>query len=1310
MRPGHSPLVNLNAGNLNAGNLNAGNFGFRCTDDGQNASVVTQLLNEAIIQAAYPVEIQADDVRNVGRIGLLKSGALVTTISRRFLGGVAPLKRAFPSLSSCKILLLLLVAAWPTLLAAQASIAPLRTDEAQIVAKYGALPLSFEANQGQTNAEVRFVARGAGYTVLLQSYEADLLLSKQQLSGERPHPLDRPGASAIKAQSATDVLRMRLIGAHAGSALSGESPLPGPVSYFAGDDPAKWHAGIPTFKTVKYAAVYPGTNLVYYGAGRRLEFDFQLAARADANNIKMRFDGAQSLKLDRDGNLIIVASNGHLGFHKPVIYQPDDRGGRSPVDGSFRIASGRTVGFKLGRYDHTRPLIIDPILDYSTYLGPAWEISSIAVDSVGNAYVAGWGATGLPTTSGSFQGSFSNKIYPATPSAFVAKLNSTGTALLYCTYLQGDADDQAYAVAINSAGNAYVAGGTYSSDFPTTPGAFEPSSKSKNSIGFITELNSTGTALVYSTYLGGSTSSAIAGISLDSSGNAYVTGATNDADFPVTAGAFQPASKPDITDEPTGFVAKMNAPGTRLTYSTYLGGSGGDQPRAIATDASGNAYITGGTGSGDFPTTQGAFQVVNNSTSPELGGTGFVTKMNASGTALVYSTFLGGNRLDIAYAIAVDASGSAYVTGYTDSMNFPVTAGVFQPTLHYMGPSGGQNAFVSKLNVSGSELAYSTYLGGSQNGTDGTSSSIGTGIVVDQTGNAYVTGSTADLDFPVTSGALQSANTAQLISADDATFLTKINPSASQILYSTYLSGSGDFSGETCDCADGIAMDGSGNIYLAGETSSEDFPTTAGAFQQIDHFEAGFVTEFSGTEMQSLPLTTTAVTSNVNPQTAQQPVTFTATVQPSSGSTPTGTVAFSALYLSPDFGVLSMSPWSTVMLNGSGSASFTSSNLASGAITVTAYYLGDANNSPSNGSFTENINQIPTTATISSSANSAAYGTPVVFTATVVQTASGAPAQGIVFFSAAGTAYEETTLDSAGQATWTNGTGGPYLPVGADTVTVQFVPTVPSGPYQTSSGSMVETFNALSTTPAPTFQPAPGTYTAAQLVSLNDTVANARIYYTLDGSTPVVGSSTLYLSAIPVSASQTIRAIAIAPGDTASSVVSGAYVFNTPQPDFTFTVTPASVTEGTGQTATTSISISSMNGFAQMVSFTCSGLPSGDTCSFSPATVVSSGSSTLTITLPTKTGANRIPATFPVAPIATLAAIAGWIGFRRRRLPSVLLLFGCTAFLFSLSACGGAGASTGGQQSTTLPSQLVVTIVASAGSLSHSANLTVTTN
>ena len=573
------------------------------------------------------------------------------------------------------------------------------------------------------------------------------------------------------------------------------------MNYFTGKNPAKWRRNIPTFSRVKYPQVYPGVDLVYYGNQRQLEYDFVLAPGADPRQIEVSFDGANRLRVDGAGNLVLRFAGGEVIEHAPVIYQVVN-GVKRHVIGGYKLKDGHSVGFKLVAYNHRERLTIDPGLIYSTYLGGSnfEDGFGIAVNPSGNAYVTGRtyldggpNTSNFPTTAGALQTTFGG-----VGDAFVSKLNSNGTTLIYSTYLGGSDDDEGYGIAVDSSGNAYITGVTLSSDFPTTAGALQ-STLAGNTNAFVTKLNSNGSALLYSTYLGGSEVEDGLGIAVDSSNNSYVTGATYSNDFPTTAGALQTT----FGGNRDAFVSKLNSNGSALLYSTYLGGSNEDEGEDIAVDSSGNAYVSGLTYSSNFPTTRGALQST-------LGGNSdaFISKLNNSGSALIYSTYLGGSDQDFASDLAVDSSNNAYVTGTTFSSDFPTTVGALQTRL-----AGFDDAFVTKLNSNGSALIYSTYLGGS-NFEDGL------GIAVDSSSNTYVSGQTYSSDFPTTADALQTT----FVGLRDA-FVSKLNNSGSALIYSTYLGG-GDY-----DPAWAIAADSSGNAYVTGSTVSSNFPTTAGAFQ-----------------------------------------------------------------------------------------------------------------------------------------------------------------------------------------------------------------------------------------------------------------------------------------------------------------------------------------------------------------------------------------------------------------------------------------------------------------------------------------------
>lgn len=676
---------------------------------------------------------------------------------------------------------------------------------------YAQLPLTFEPNRGQTDTQVKFLARGRGYTLFLTETEVVLALSRSLGQKSQPERITATMAAEPQEKQATAsaVLKMELVGANPAPHLLGLDQFPGKSNYFIGNDPKEWHTDVPQYAKVRYEGVYSGVDLVFYGNQGQLEYDFIVAAGTRPDAIALGIHGADRIKAGANGDLLVLASGQEIRLHKPFIYQDAD-GVRQQIAGGFVLKGKHRIGFRVATYDTTRPLIVDPVLRYSTYLGGSnTDLGrAIAVDSSGNAYVTGETfSSDFPTAGTPVQGSNGGG-----EDVFVAKINATGTALVYSTYLGGNGLDpeQGNAIAVDSSGNAYVTGVTRSSNFPTM-NALQPT-LSGPADAFVAKLNPTGSALVYSTFLGGSLGERALGIALDPPGNAYILGRTTSTDFP-TLNAFQTTKGADGCQFPPcfdAFVAKINPTGSALVYATYLGGRGDenfDIFGGIAVDNAGNAYVTGSTDSPDFPTVN-AFQ-------PALRGIedAYVAKIDPSksgATSLVYSTYLGGSAFDGGAAIATDSSGNAYVMGLTGSSDFP-TLNALQATSG--GGPNNQDIFVTKLNPSGSALIYSTYLGGSGNEV----AIEGGGIAVDSADNVYVTATTFSTDFP-TASPFQAANAG----SGDA-FVTKLNAAGSALVYSTYLGGGGRDDGFR------IAVDSAGSAYVTGFTVSPDFPTTPGA-------------------------------------------------------------------------------------------------------------------------------------------------------------------------------------------------------------------------------------------------------------------------------------------------------------------------------------------------------------------------------------------------------------------------------------------------------------------------------------------------
>jgi hypothetical protein len=684
---------------------------------------------------------------------------------------------------------------------------------------FARLPLTFEANQGQSSSPAQFISRGSGYTLFLNADEAILKLTPPRTNKNDPRSLALESSSgssaqtsAGKSENSSRLLHMRLVGANSAAKINGVEQQPGKSNYFIGNDPSRWKTGIPNYAKVQYQNVYSGVDLVYYGNQRQLEYDFVVAPGADPKSIAMEIAAdslpAQSrksnaLSLTADGDLKVSLANGSVFLHKPLVYQTASLHGNNKdlVPARWVIKDRNRVGFELAAYDRTRPLIIDPALSFSSYLGGSLDDTaySIAVDSSSNVYVTGTTAsTDFPTQSAFQSANAGNE------DVFITKFNSTGTALIYSTYLGGSATDFAFALALDSSDNVHVVGTTQSTDFPITPKAFQANCAScANGLpsAFVSELNSTGSALLYSTYIGGTGDSRGYAITLDSSDNAYITGRTSAADFPTTTGVVQKT----LTGAVNVFVSKLSSTGTTLIYSTYLGGTGSDQANSIAVDSTFNAYVAGSSTSTNYPTTTGAFQTT-------LGGTGnaIVSKLNNKGTALTYSTYLGGSGSDTVWSIRVDSSNNAYVGGQTSSTNFPTTTGAFQTACGT--DCANNSAFITKFNSTGSALSYSTYLGG-------TGEQEAFAIALDSSNDVYVTGRTSATNFPMTKGSFQTA----FGGVFDA-YVTELNPTGSGLLYSTY------FGGSASDAGLGITVDATKNVYVTGRAYSTNFPTTPTAF------------------------------------------------------------------------------------------------------------------------------------------------------------------------------------------------------------------------------------------------------------------------------------------------------------------------------------------------------------------------------------------------------------------------------------------------------------------------------------------------
>jgi hypothetical protein len=645
------------------------------------------------------------------------------------------------------------------------------------------LPLVFEENRGQAPEPVRFISRGGGYTLLMS--EEDTLIVPRKSEG----PSTTETRVRIKMRGSKHVRP------------SGARKLAGKTNYLVGNDSARWILGAATYEAVQYSGLYPGVDLVYYGNEGELEFDFVVHPGGDTTSISIAFDGADAISLDTVGGVLITAGGAEMRLRRPLVYQLS-AGKRYEVAGEYVIGEGRQLSFRIGSYDRSRPLVIDPVLSYGTYLGGKDNKSEdprIAVDSSGTVYVAGTTLSLDFLTSNALQGANAGWT-----DAFVAKLNASGTEFVYSTYIGGKFMDFAGGIAVDGSGNVILAGHTLSPDFPIVGGfqsrlaGTKPGDEAANHPdAFVMKLNDTGSSIIFSSYLGGWDDENTRAVAVDADGNAYITGlVVPSADFPtVNAAQPVPGGSADI------FVSKVSTSGASLVYSTYLGGFDVDEPFGLAVDREGSVYVTGVTRSHNFPTVN-AYQ-------GELRGftflamDAFVTKISPSGSQILYSTYLGGNEFDVGYGIAVDKNGAAWVAGGTLSPDFPTVL----PLQDKLQPYSRAAGFLAKLDSSGSALVYSTYLGGSLGDSEATA------VAVDQAGNAYVTGWTGTNDFPLVNAIPGGRGLA-------SAFVAQVNSDPLVLVYSTYVVPQGMVR------PTGIGADAKGNAYIVGHTN---FPNLATA-------------------------------------------------------------------------------------------------------------------------------------------------------------------------------------------------------------------------------------------------------------------------------------------------------------------------------------------------------------------------------------------------------------------------------------------------------------------------------------------------
>ena len=1160
---------------------------------------------------------------------------------------------------------------------------------------YVAMPLRFEENRGQTSKGVQYLARAHGSTLLLTRTAAILVPSPHDRAEAKPNRDPRlPMKDVFAARASTrPALRMELANANPNGRSVCAEPLPGESNYFLGNHATNWITHVPNCAKVRYERVYPGIDLVYYGNHERLEYDYLVSAGADPGLVRLRLRGMRSLRLGTAGDLIMEVQGSEFCLRKPLAYQTGP-GGRELVGAHYALLGSDLVGVEIGSYDHRRPLTIDPVLSYSTFLGGTGGDSgtAVAVDASGNMYLVGTtSSTNFPVTSGVVQSTLAGA-----SNVFVTKLNSSGTPV-FSTYLGGSGSDSGAGIALDASGNVYVTGTTTSTNFPTT--GVGQTTLNGSSDAFVTKLNPTGTALIYSTYLGGSGEENGNAIAVDASGNAYVTGATTSIDFPTVSNSFQTAYGGGNAD---AFIAKLSPNASSLVYSSYLGGGAGESAASVAVDAAGEAFVVGTTSSTDFPTVtplQATF-----------GGGGadvFVSKFNAGGTALVFSTYLGGSGTDQGTSLALDASGNVYLTGSTASANFP-TVGPVQGTL-----AGAANAFVSKLAASGSTLVYSTYLGGS--GTDS-----GNGIAVDASGNAYVVGATSSTDFP-------SINPMEGFTSPDDAFVAEVAAGGAAFTFSSYLGGSGN------DTASALAVDSTGNLYIIGTTGSIDFPVTVGSFQsafgKVSNVfvskvgtanQAGFTVlptqlTFSaqglGTTSKSLPfvvrnlgsgvlntssITTTGDFGETNNcggvVSGAAACVVNVTFSPTSRGARTGTIVFAdnapgspqtlnlngtgvspVINLSPNTLTFpseplnTTAPTQTVSMSNSGVDASTITSIAvSGDYTQTntcGTSLAAGANCTITIAFTPTLNGTRN-GTLSVVDNAAGNPHTVALTGTGVGPDASLSASALLFGSqplgtTSGAQVETLTNDGAATMTLAGvqitgafaqtNTCGASLAAGANcAISVTFSPTGVAG---IDSGALTILDNApgnphtivlsgqavTGSSPVAYFSPASisfglqpdGTTSAAQTLTLTNT-GNAALQIT---SSMLAGSFTLGTNtcssslAAGASCAAQITFTPTSPGPAAGTFTVTDNAPGSPHvvnlsgggTDFQMSASPGSATVSAGQTATYTLTVTPVYGFKQTLNLSCGTLPQATACAFNPATVTLDGTDPATVALTVST-------------------------------------------------------------------------------------------
>lgn len=1179
---------------------------------------------------------------------------------------------------------------------------------------YGSLPLSFEANQGQAAGQVKFLSKGKGYTAFLTGN--GMILSLRPSEGSARQPLSSPPPIS----QSPAVLQFTLVGAAGNVTVTGEDLQPGKVNYFFGNDSSRWQTNIATYGRVRYHNVYPGIDLIYYGNHRQLEYDFALSPGADASQIQVQIRGARSIQLDANGNLLLDTGNGQLTFKNPTIYQ-ETNGARTPVRGRYILKDSTHLGFQLSGTDSTKPTVIDPVLLYGTYLGGSGDdaASSIAVDPSGNVYLTGY------TDSSDFPLAVLGSLPAGNPHIFVAKLDPSGSTLLYADYIGGNSYEQGNAIALDSTGEVYITGSTTSSNFPVI-NAYQATYPGGDN-GFLTKVSADGSTLLYSTYFGGNGTDSPVAVILDNSADMLIAGTTTSTNLP-TANAYQstPLANQGGRFGSYGFLTEFSPDGSQLIYSTYFAGnytfayscgSGYCWPSpysgiaGLTVDSSGNAYVGGATTTYNFPTTSGVYQTsINN---PQNGLAGFLAKFSDSGT-LVYSTYLdesSGVSTSI-NAVAVDDSGSAYVTGgaFSDG-TFPLTSTTICDPSVYFASCG--YAFVTKFDSAATTLLYSTFLG-PNNLSDPVA------IALDHSNNAYVVGSTLSAEFTLVNG-IEGFSTegSQHQPFDYDVLLAEIDAQASSELLATYIGGSGTNDGVS------MALDSNDNIYVTGSTDSIDFPVTQGSFQQVIGGNTdAFVVKIAPTSAAAV---------SVSP--------------------------WSLDYLLQSLGTASAPQ--TILVRNMGSSTLDISSItvplgfeqtnncgnnvpAAGTCTLSVTFVPTAVGTDSGSvSITDDAAGSPHLISLSGAGTGAAVTlTPASLTFPITPIGNASAPQIVTVVNSGDQSLDITSIQASGDFSQTNSCPGLLQEGGSCQIQIAFVPTVVG--VRTGTLTLTDnTFNSPQTLTLTGTGQADvavsssllkfpgqilGTVSPSQTVTLTNQTHSpfvvSKVSVTGNFSetdscgtvSPSGGTCALSVSFAPSSSGISTGTLIIATsiGASASLGLSGTGV------DFSLTSSVSSQTITDGGTATYKLTISPVAGtFASSIQLSCSGQPTGTACSFSPSAVVPGANpANVEMTIATAATSSRLPPNSPSGnylvcvifmPFQGLNLFAIVLGGTKKRSknPAALIVFALmiAALLFTLACAGGTGIISSGNQAEIPTGAYTISATGAFGNLKHSVPL-----